>query len=135
MESIRKGRHVVFNLHAHIVFVTKYRKNVFLLSHLEAMKKIFEQICSSHDVILEEFNGEENHVHLLLHFPPKTRLSYLINALKSISSRELKKQFIDLQKRYYKGHLWSPSYFIASCGGAPLAIIKQYIEQQNSPNC
>lgn len=133
MEDIRKGRHVVFNLHAHIVFVTKYRKKVFSSHHLEAMKMLFEKICSSHDVILEEFNGEKDHIHLLIHFPPKACLSTLINALKGISSREMKKNFLDLQKSYYKGHLWSPSYFIASCGGAPLSILKQYIEKQNSP--
>ena len=77
--------------------------------------------------------GENDHVHLLVEYPPKIAVSTLVNSLKGVSSRLLRKQFPELSKAYWKGVLWSPSYFAASCGGAPIHIIKQYIQQQNSP--
>jgi len=77
-------------------------------------------------------NGEDDHVHLLIEYPPKISISSLVNSLKGVSSRLLRRQRPDIVKRYWKNVLWSPSYFAASCGGAPLDIIKQYIEQQRS---
>jgi len=71
-------------------------------------------------------------VHLLIEYPPKISISSLVNSLKGVSSRLLRRQRPDIVKRYWKNVLWSPSYFAASCGGAPLDIIKQYIEQQRS---
>jgi putative transposase len=81
-----------------------------------------------------EFDGEDDHVHLLVNDPPKVALSKLVNSLKGVSSRILHKQHLDLVRRYGKGMLWSPSYFGASCGGAPLSIIKQYIENRKTPD-
>jgi len=129
--EIRKGRHCVFLLHCHLVFVTKYRKAVFTEKMLISMKNHFKKICSNFEVELKEFNGEKDHVHLLINFPPKVPISKLVNALKGVSSRRLRQEFkqeIDLI--YWKGVLWSPSYFAGSVGGAPLEIVKQYIEQQ-----
>ncbi len=77
-----------------------------------------------------ESNGEDDHVHLLVEYPPKVALSHLVNSLKGVSSRRLRQQHPDIAMRYYKGVLWSPSYFAASCGGAPLSSIRQYIEEQ-----
>jgi hypothetical protein len=73
------------------------------------------------------------HVHLLIHYPPQVQLSKLLNSLKGVSSRMLRQGRPDIAHRYWRGVLWSPSYFVASCGGAPLAIIRQYVEQQQSP--
>jgi putative transposase len=70
----------------------------------------------------------------LLNYPPKVAFSKLANSLKGVSSRILRQQHPDLVRRYWKGVLWSPSYFAASCGGAPLAIIKQYIDNQKTPD-
>lgn len=80
-----------------------------------------------------EFDGEDDHVHLLVNYPPKVAVSKLVNSLKGASSRLLRKRHADLQKRYWKGVLWSPSYFAASCGGAPISVVRQYIEQQKTP--
>lgn len=132
--DIRKGRHCVFQLHAHLVFVTKYRKPVFTKEILESMQQIFLKICSSFNVELVEFNGEQDHVHLLVNYPPNVSLSKLVNSLKGVSSRLLRLQYPELEKVYWKNVLWSPSYFAASCGGAPIAILKQYIEQQKTPH-
>lgn len=131
--DIRSGRHCVFKLHVHLVFLTKYRRKVFNASHLNDLKAIFSQVCSDFEAELVEFNGEGEHVHLLVNYPPKVSISKLVNSLKGVSSRLIRKQHPELDDKYWKGVLWSPSYFASSCGGAPLSIIKQYIENQNTP--
>jgi putative transposase len=117
----------------HLVFVTKYRRHVFTKAILEAMQPILDAVCRDFEATLVEFDGEDDHVHLLVSYPPKVALSSLVNSLKGVSSRLLRKQFPALTKRYWKGVLWSPSYFAASCGGAPLSTIKRYIEDQRTP--
>jgi putative transposase len=131
--DFRTGRHVVFNLHAHLVFVAKYRYKVFNQKILDDMKDIFTKIANQHEVLLKEFNGEEDHVHMLIHYPPKVSLAKLVNSLKGVSSRRLRQNWPELENRYYKGVLWSPSYFAGSCGGAPIDIVKKYIQSQHKP--
>jgi len=131
--EIRTGRHCVFALHAHLVFVTKYRKRVFTSEALDILKEVMQKVCDDFDVELAAFDGEDNHVHLLVNYPPQIQLSKLVNSLKGVSSRMLRKQMPSIANRYYKNVLWSPSYFAASCGGAPLSVIKQYVEQQDRP--
>jgi putative transposase len=131
--NIRSGRHVVFNLHAHLVFVTKYRRKVLDQKILADMKNIFEKIATESQVILKEFNGEQDLVHMLIHYPPKLSLAKLVNSLKGVSSRRLRQNWPELEEKYYKGVLWSPSYFAGSCGGAPIEIVRKYIEAQNTP--
>lgn len=132
--DIRQGRHCVFNLHVHLVFVTKYRRQVFTNAILEDMHSIFAEICRKFEGELVEFDGEDDHVHLLVNYPPKITISSLVNSLKGVSSRILRKRHKDIENRYWKGVLWSPSYFAASCGGAPISVIRQYIEQQQTPD-
>jgi putative transposase len=79
-------------------------------------------------------DGEDDHVHVLVEYPPKVSVSALVNSLKGVSSRLLRKARPDLASRYWQGVLWSPSYFAASCGGAPVSIVRQYIEQQRTPD-
>lgn len=98
------------------------------------MRKVFTKISSDFGVELAEFNGESDHVHLLVNYPPKISISKLVNSLKGVSSRRLRQYHQDIHKYYWRGVLWSPSYFAGSCGGAPLSIIKQYIEQQKAPH-
>jgi len=132
--DIRKGRHVVHLLHVHLVFVTKRRGKIFTKEHLDYIQYVFEKICSNFDVEVKEFNGETDHVHMLVTYPPKVRLSELVNSLKGVSSRRLKQRFPDIQQFWSvsksRGVIWSPSYFAASCGGASISVLKQYIEQQ-----
>lgn len=100
------------------------------------MREVFENICSINDSILEEFNGEANHIHLLVTYPPRIALSVLVNSLKGVSSRKLRQNFKVFQKEYWGEDvaLWSRSYFVASVGGAPLEILKEYIENQDTPD-
>ena len=131
-QQIRSGRHCVFNMHVHLVFVTKYRKDVFTKPMLDAMEGMFKKVCLNFEAELTEFNGEDDHVHLLINYPPKVAVSNLVNSLKGVSSRHLRKDFPEIKNKLWGGSLWSPSYFASSCGGAPLEIIKQYIEQQQT---
>ncbi len=131
--DIRHGRHVVFNLHVHLVFVPKYRRRVFAEKHLARMRSIFTDVCRDFGATLVAMNAEDTHAHLLLEYPPHVSVSTLVNSLKGVSSRRLRREFPDLTRHYYKGVLWSPSYFAGSCGGAPLSILKQYIERQQNP--
>lgn len=88
--DLRHGRHCVFALHVHLVSVTKYRRNVFRKGHLDAMQLILANVCPDFEAGLVEFNGEHDHVHLLVNYPPKVALSYLVASLKGVSSRMLR---------------------------------------------
>lgn len=133
-DEIRTGRHCTFALHAHLVFVTKYRHPVFTGAHLVRLEEIMRAVCADFECELAEFNGEDNHVHLLVDFPPKVAVSRLVNSLKGVSSRRLRQEFPELVRHYWRAQrLWSGSYFAGSVGGAPLSVVKQYIEQQNRP--
>jgi putative transposase len=128
--AFRTGRHCVFGLHVHLVFVTKYRQSVLTDAAHETLRELFAKVCQDFEAVLVESNGEDDYVHLLIEYPPKVALSKLVNSLKGVSSRRLRKKHPEIAPRYYKGVLWSPSYFAASCGGAPLSIIRQYVENQ-----
>lgn len=132
--NIRRGRTCVFLLHVHLVFVTKYRRRVFTKAALNDMKSIFSKVCSDFEAELEEFNGEPDHVHLLVNYPPKIAISKLVNSLKGVSSRLLRRrEHPSIREALWGGSLWSPSYFAGSCGGAPLEVLAQYIQQQEIP--
>ena len=132
--DIRRGRCCVFMLHVHLVFVTKYRRQVFNRLILDELQVIFERVCEDFGANLVEFNGEGDHVHLLVDYPPTITVSKLVNSLKGVSSRLIRKQnYPSVQSALWGKQLWSPSYFAGSCGGASLDVIKQYIEQQASP--
>ncbi|MCK9879131.1 IS200/IS605 family transposase [Frankia sp. Ag45/Mut15] len=132
--NVRTGRHCVFALHAHLVFVTKYRHRVFDDQHLTRLEEIMRMVCGDFEVELVEFNGERDHVHLLVNFPPKVALSRLVNSLKGVSSRRMRQEFPELAQHYWRANrLWSGSYFAGSVGGAPLDVLRRYIEDQARP--
>ena len=132
--DVRRGRSVVYNLHVHLVFVTKYRRDVLNDAMLTRCEQVMREVCTGMGAQLREFNGEEDHVHLLVHYPPKLAISTLVNSLKGVSAHYLRKEFTSrINRAITHGHLWSPSYFAGSCGGAPLAVVKQYIENQKRP--
>ena len=92
------------------------------------------EVCTDFEAELIEFNGEQDHVHLLVRYPPKVTLSRLVNSLKGVSSRHLRREYDQHLSRYlWGGHLWSGSYLAASCGEVPLTVVRQYIEQQQRP--
>jgi putative transposase len=120
-------------MHVHLVFVTKYRRCILDGEAIDTLRHIFSKVCADFEAQLVELDGESNHVHLLVNYPPKVSVSSLVNSLKGVSSYVLRRQLPRISKCYWKNVLWSPSYFAASCGGAPLDTIKRYIAQQATP--
>ncbi|WP_433285473.1 IS200/IS605 family transposase [Micromonospora sp. CA-244673] len=134
IDDVRSGRYCVSVLHAHLVFVTKFRHRVFGDRHLTRLEEIMRAVCADFECELVEFNGEGEHVHLLVNFPPKVALSKLVNSLKGVSSRRMRQEFPELVPHYYQANkLWSASYFAGSLDGPPRAVLRQYIAQQNQP--
>lgn len=130
----RSSSHSVFVMHIHLVFVTKFRHRVLRDRHLIRMEEIAREICQGLNCELVEFNGESNHVHLLVNYPPPVAVAMLVNRLKGVSSRRLRQEFPDLRRHYRRANrLWSPSYFAGSVGGAPLDVLRRYIENQERP--
>jgi putative transposase len=134
IRSFNSSRSAVFLLYSHLVFVTKYRRSVFSRDHLVEMEAIFTSVCKELGAFLEEFDGEEDHVHLLVRYPPSVSVSLLAGRLKGASSKILKDIFPDLLVSWKKGTLWSPSYCAVSCGGASVDVVKKYIQNQCTPS-
>lgn len=131
----QKSFRSVFNLTVHLVFVTKYRRKVFSDDLLTEIEQIFRSILNTRECQLLEFNGESDHVHLLVTFRPEIALSNLVANLKATSSKQLwLKHPEHLEKIYYgKRVLWTGSYFVASCGGVTIEQLKKYVQSQSRP--
>ncbi|NJR46416.1 MAG: IS200/IS605 family transposase [Hyellaceae cyanobacterium CSU_1_1] len=130
--QLRKERHSVSDLKIHLVCVTKYRRSIFTSESLAVIEKSFSEVSRKMDFQVLEFNGEVDHIHALIEFPPKLSVSQMVNALKGVSSRRYGQA--GYKKPYGKDALWSPSYFVSSIGGAPLEILKRYIQSQEKPS-
>lgn len=135
MQLVHKhGFRSVYALTVHIVFVTKYRRKAINAAMLLRLGEIFQETCSKWECQIVEFNGESDHVHLLVNFAPQVQLSKLIANLKTVSSRLLRKEFqTELERIYSKPVFWSGSYFVASCGGVTIQTLRNYVEGQTSP--
>jgi putative transposase len=121
-------------LHAHLVFATKYRRRVFTDAMPTFTEHTMRSVCVELDAELVEFNGEADHVHLLVAYPPTLAISVLAQRLKGRTAYSVRREFTgSCIRARMRGHLWSPSYFAVSCGGASLSFIKQYIDGQARP--
>jgi putative transposase len=132
--KLRSFSHSVALLKVHIVFVTKYRHPV-ITDEIEAdIKALAESICAKSDCILEDAKadlGDKDHIHLLIDLAPKVSVSKLCNTLKTVTSREIRRRYAQQLKSYYwKPVFWKRGFSAISCGGAPLSVLKQYIENQ-----
>lgn len=131
----QKSFRSVFNLTAHLVFVTKYRRKVFSDSLLVELNQIFASILNARGCQLLEFNGEVDYVHLLATFRPEIALSNLVANLKATSSKQLWLKHPEYLEKFYYGKkvLWTGSYFVASCGGVTIEQLKKYVQNQSRP--
>ncbi|MDJ0534335.1 MAG: IS200/IS605 family transposase [Xenococcaceae cyanobacterium MO_207.B15] len=132
--QLRKASHSVFSIHLHVIFVTKYRRKVLTKAMIEDAKRVFERILESNQSILSNCQGESDHLHLLIDLHPNNNISNLVSSLKSASSRIIRKKYPQEIAKFYWGKkraLWHDSKCIISCGGAPLEVIKEYIENQS----
>ena len=132
MQDFRRERHSLSRLTVHLVCVTKYRREVFDAAALEWLQGHFAKVCETMGCALLACDGEADHLHAMIEYPPKVSISALVNALKGTSSRLLRKERPDIARRYSDSVLWSPSYFAASTGGAPLDVVRRYVEQQRA---
>jgi putative transposase len=130
-QEFRRERHSVTDLKIHLICITKYRRKVFTDKGLKCIETAMRSVADSMHFRILEFNGESDHVHVLLEFPPKLSVSTLAKHLKGVSSRAYSKAG---HPKPSEKTLWSPSYFAASVGGAPLEVVKRYIEQQARPH-
>jgi putative transposase len=126
----RKERHSITDLKIHLICVTKYQKSVFTEESLDLIEKSFREVATQMDFQIQEFNGEGDHVHVLIEYPPKLSISQMVNSLKGVSSRRYGPAGY---QKPHKESLWSPSYFAISVGGATLEVLKQYIKEQSRP--
>lgn len=122
--------HSVFSLHYHLILVVKYRRQVFTDEISNRAREIFEYIAPNYKIELIEWNHDKDHVHVLFKGQPKTEMSKFINAYKSASSRLLKKEYPTIRHKLWNKMFWSRSFCLLSSGGAPIEIIRQYIENQ-----
>lgn len=133
MQDFRRERHSVSRLDVHLVCGTKYRRKVFDSKALAFLENHAAQAFAKMDCRLLACDGEADHVHLLVEYPPKLSVSALVNMFKGTSSRMLRRERPDIAQRYWReGVLWSPSYFAASTGGATLETVRRYVEQQRA---
>jgi putative transposase len=130
-----KGYRSVYKLTVHIVFVTKYRKKAISVDILNRLEAIFQETLDKWGCQLVEFNGEPDHVHLLVSYKPEISLSKLIANLKTVSSRLVRRDFPFLSSKYFynKPYFWTGAYFVSSCGGVTVDQLKKYVEDQNAP--
>ena len=132
--NMRRLFHCVYALHYHLVLVTKYRRKCITGSMLDRLREIIARRREDWGGELIEFNGEADHVHVLAALPPNLDLSRFVNNVKTTSSRLIRRDFTrELRAVHRKPVFWSRSYCIITCGGAPLSVLKQYVEQQDAP--
>lgn len=133
--SYNKGFRSVYKLTAQVVLVTKYRKKAISEKVLLRLKEIFTDTLIKWECKLVEFNGESDHVHLLIDYKPDISLSKLIANLKTVSSRLIRRDFPELSSKYFdnKPYFWTGAYFVASCGGVTVSQLKKYVENQKTP--
>ena len=117
------------------MLTTKYRRKVFTAEMLKRLVEVVGDLCEKWDCKAIEVNGEGDHIHILFQYYPQMALPKFINNLKSVSSRRLRSEFAERVNKFYrKSVLWNESYFIASCGGVTVSVLRRYIEQQDSPD-
>ena len=128
---LRKERTSVYDFSFHLVFVTKYRKEIFTTEKMRTdMKNILLDIAKNNDVEVNSLEITPDYVHMLISFKPKYAASSIVKALKGASARAWFKQYPDTKKLLWKGHLWSPSFFMSTVGDTPKGTIKDYVENQ-----
>ena len=124
------NNHSVFMLQYHLILVTKYRKRVINDMISVRLREIFDYIASNYNISVEEWNHDEDHVHILFRAHPNSELSKFINAYKSASSRLIKKEHPSLRNHLWKEMFWSRSFCLITTGGVSADVIRRYIQTQ-----
>ena len=131
IKMLIKNRTNVYDFNFHVVFVTKYRKQIFTTDELRNdMKQIINQLAHDRNFTIEHLEVMPDHVHMLISFPPTETPAQVVKALKGASARIWFKKHPETRTLLYKNHLWSPSYFISTIGNVSKRIVSEYIESQ-----
>lgn len=131
MNDVRHGRGYVYSIKYHIVWCVKYRRKVITIDVEKTLEQLLNKIAKDNKVKIIEFNTDLDHVHLLIEATPQTYLPNIIKAFKGVTARLLFKQYgSKLKSKLYGGHLWNPSYFVATVSENTKEQIKQYIKSQ-----
>jgi putative transposase len=128
--KLDNNNHSVFLMHYHLVMVIKYRRSVLDEQVSTRAKEIFLYIAPRYNITLMEWNHDSDHVHVLFKAHPNSALSTFINAYKSASSRLIKQEYPAIREKLWKEYFWSRSYCLLTTGGAPIDVIRTYIEKQ-----
>ncbi len=128
--ELDNNNHSVFLMYYHLVLVIKYRRKAIDDKISTRLKEIFENIAPNYNIELQKWNHDRDHVHILFKAQPNSELSKFINAYKSASSRLIKKEYPVIRKALWKEYFWSRSFCLLTTGGAPISVIKRYIESQ-----
>ena len=128
--NLDNNNHSVFLMYYHLVFVVKYRRKVINEAISDRLKEIFEYIAPNYNIDLQEWNHDGDHLHIIFKGQPNTELSKFINTYKSASSRLVKKEYSQIREKLWKETFWSKSFCLLTTGGAPIEVIKKYIEKQ-----
>ncbi len=125
---MRSNHHVTYVCHYHVVWCPKYRRKVLVNGVDVRLKQILHEVCQEHDAVIEGLEVMPDHVHLLVNVNPQFGIHRLVRLLKGRSSRVLRQEFPRLKTRLPT--LWTNNYFVSTTGGAPLELVKRYIEGQ-----
>ena len=128
--KLDNNNHSVFTLNYHLILVTKYRRKVIDDVISSRLREIFDYIAPNYNIFVEEWNDDEDHIHILFKAHPNSELSKFINAYKSASSRLIKKEFPSVKEKLWKEYFWSRSFCLITCGGANIDTIREYIRKQ-----
>jgi len=126
--KFKTNRNIVYNCQYHVIWCVKYRRKVLIDAVDIRLKEILRQVSTDVQAEIEEMETDNDHVHLLISCDPQFGIHQVVKRMKGRSSKVLRDEFPHLKSRIPS--LWTNSYFVATVGGAPLAIIKQYIKDQ-----
>ena len=135
MQTLRKGSHSIHQLHAHIVWSTKYRYEVLRGDIQVRCRELIRQTCDTLDVQILKGVVSKDHIHLHVSYPPKLSISDMVKRLKGRSAKLLLEEYSELKKRYWGGHLWGIGYGVWSTGNITDEMIEQYLDHhKEGPN-
>jgi len=130
MNRFKNNKNVVYSCKYHVVFCPKYRRKVLVNGIDVRLKEIISEVANELQVDILEMEVMPDHVHILCEVDPQFGIHKVVRHVKGRSSRLLRQEFAQLRSRLPT--LWTNSYFVATVGGAPLSVIKQYIENQKN---
>ena len=129
--DLDKGAHSVYSLYYHFIQAVKYRKKVFVYDAVvDLLKTKIREIAETFNVVILEIECDKDHFHMLFKATPLLNIPQFINAVKTITSREIQRNFPDVRKELWKGKFWSPSYFLATSGQVTLNVLRKYVDSQ-----